>query len=31
MFLLLALKWFDGAGKDEKYEGGRDLEALANL
>ncbi|KAM5543624.1 hypothetical protein V8D89_002875 [Ganoderma adspersum] len=25
------LKWFDGAGKDEKYDGGRDLEALANF
>nr|VWO94164.1 Thioredoxin 1 (Trx-1) [Ganoderma boninense] len=25
------LKWFDGAGTDEKYEGGRELEALANF
>ena len=27
----LALKWFNADGTDEKYEGGRDLDALAEL
>lgn len=25
------MKWFDAAGKDEKYESGRDLDSLADL